>query len=395
MFKSLKKYKPIFSRQTFALVHVVFGDQIIYDLLYIAKKGNTLSISDSHFGLGYDDLAKKLNKNNPVILHFSGQSIINKKVSIQSNYSKEVLFGASPSDFYILEVKQGDFNFVSVARREIIDEVLQNFKSLGVFIVNFTLGPFVNVLLQELLPSQELITRDFILYFSNNKLLDFKSNDDNTSKIYKLGQDKLSNYQLSLFAALLNHLYPSDTINYDKSTLLENNNQFKQKKLFNTLGIAVLSFFLISLLLSYIVFDYYNNKYLDYEKQLYYLNNTYKQVKDLENEKTRKQAIVKASGVLSHRFVTQYLYNIGESIPETITLSELKFNPLLKKIKANEPLSVHKGVILISGKTTSSNALNNWIAVMKHLKWVKHIKIRNFLRDRHSALQFDLEIVYK
>lgn len=395
MLSELKKYRTIFTKKTFTLVEVIFGSIVTYNILLVSKRGDALTISSNYDGLEYDTLIKKLSKNQPVIVHFSGKNIINKKVASSSNYSKEILFGASFSDFYIFEVKQGDFNFVSVARRELIDTVLQNFKISGLYIVDFAFGPFVNVLLSGIISKDTLKTKGFTVFLSDGKLKDFEENMSESSGFYQIGDHNLNGVHLSLFATLLNYLYPSEYVNHDVSSILDNKNEFKLRRIFSVLGAFVLSFFLVSLLVSYVIYDYNTDKYFDYQKQLHYLNSTYEQVKGLEKEKDRKQAIVNESGVLSNHFITEYLYDIGVSVPNAITLSNLEFNPLTKKIKDSELILINKGIIRVSGKTKSSKELNEWLVILKKMNWLKNVEIRKFLRNRDNGLQFDLEIVYK
>jgi len=153
--------------------------------------------------------------------------------------------------------------------------------------------------------------------------------------------------------------------------------------------------FLATLLISYLLLGYYNDKYVAYEGQLYNLNDTYNQVKKLEQEKENKTKIVRESGILSQNFLSFYMYRIGNSIPDNVGLNTLRVYPLQKKIKNFDKIVLDTGIILITGTSDSSIQINSWVKDLKKEKWISKIEIMDFSKNRNKKNEFTLKIIVK
>lgn len=395
MIEKILKYKHIIFRRSFTLIDVVFGDANRYNVLFVNKKGDELFIDDCVLDLDFETLSKKINKNSPILLHFSGKGIISKKLSSKSNYLKEILFNSPPLDFYIYELNHNNINFVSVVRRDLANRVFNDFSKEGFIIIDYSLGPFIGALYKNISKEASYFSQNYLLNFKDEELIDFEESKAIGTKTYALGDEVINNNQIPLFSSLINCLYPNENVNYDNSFLRSNTLELKRKRIFNILGISILVFFLTSLISSFMIINYYNDKYLSYEEQLYYLNDTFADVKKLESDIIDKKAIINESGVLSKQFISFYLFEIGKSVPEDVIISELDFNPIIKKIKEGEPLKIKKQVMEISGISESSKTMNDWVKKLKNIDWIEHIEITNFSKNRKNDLEFELEITYK
>ncbi len=141
--------------------------------------------------------------------------------------------------------------------------------------------------------------------------------------------------------------------------------------------------------------NYYNDKYVSYESQLYNLNDTYNQVKKLESEKENKTKILQESGILNQNFLSFYMYRIVNSIPNNVGLNSLKVNPTQKKIKNFEKIIFETNTIIISGNSSSSMPINSWVKELKKEKWISKIEILDFSKSRNKKSEFTLKIVVK
>lgn len=385
--------KP-FQEKQYAIVGVVLGDIPMYNVLIIDKKSDALSIETSFSTEDFNVVKNKVNTSVPLLLNFYGKGIINKQVSAKGNYLKEVLFNASIDDFYIYELHQSQQNFISIVRKDVLEKFFALFLENKYLVVDYSIGPFVGVLFKGLSNESSIISADYELSFDENYLIGTQKLDAIT-KEYVLGEERISNTQVPLFSTLLHYLYPSDDFSYEAEFLKQNKKENLLKKTFNTVATVLGIFFLSALLISYLLLNYYNDKYVSYESQLYNLNDTYNQVKKLENEKQNKTKILQESGILSQNFLSFYMYRIVNSIPNNVGLNSLKVNPTQKKIKNFEKIVFETNTIIINGNSSSSMPINSWVKELKKEKWISKIEILDFSKSRNKKSEFTLKIVVK
>lgn len=392
----LDKLKNInlFQEKKFAVIGVVIADVTAYEVLIIDRISEQLSIADSFFTTEYNELKEKVGISTPILCNFSGKGIINKKVASKSNYLKDILFNADVDDFYIYEVNQGNQEFVSLARKNVLDTIFNQFREDKYLVLDYSIGPFVSVLFEKLIDQNSFLSGDYLLRFEEGLLAEYQKRID-SEETYILGKDKISSKQIVLFSTLLNHLYPLEVIRYDFEFLKLNKQELLLKKTFNN-GVVLLGiFFLGSLLISYLLLNYYNDRYITYESQLYNLNHTYEQVKKLEKEKQNKALVLQESGILKNAFLSYYIQEITESIPNEIILSSLVVNPNNKKIKNFEKIFFETNTILIEGDSKSSIPLNDWVKSLKKQDWLLKIEILDYNIKRKESGKFILKLIVK
>ncbi|WP_025667038.1 PilN domain-containing protein [Aquimarina megaterium] len=385
--------KP-FQEKQYAIVGVILGDTPIYNVLIVDKKSDALSVETSFSTEDFNVVKDKVNTSVPLLLNFYGKGIINKQVSAKGNYLKEVLFNASIDDFYIYELHQNQQNFISIVRKDVLEKFFALFLENKYLVVDYSIGPFVGVLFKGLSNTSSIISADYELSFENDYLIETQKLDTIT-KEYILGEEKINNIQVPLFSTLLHYLYPSDDFSYDAEFLKENKKENVLKKAFNTVATVLGIFFLSALLISYLLLNYYNDKYVSYESQLYNLNDTYNQVKKLENEKENKTKILQESGILNQNFLSFYMYRIVNSIPDNVGLNSLKVNPTQKKIKNFEKIIFETNTIIINGNSSSSMPINSWVKELKKENWISKIEILDFSKSRNKKSEFTLKIIVK
>ncbi|UII80127.1 hypothetical protein [Flagellimonas sp. CMM7] len=392
----LFKHIDIFNDKVFAVIGITLGDSIKYRALVLEKNKENLSIVKS-FAVGdFDEIKKEIKTNVPIILNFSGKGIISKKTRANGNYIKEVLFNGNPDDFYIYTVFQNAHNFVSICRKEVIDEQIHKFEKTKYKTIDYSIGPYVACLGKSMFKEDVLRLDDGELIFANGNITDHVRRTKESLVVkYKVGNNNLDGNEIVLLSSLLNNLYPSDIIDYDNELLSANLNDQKLKKVFDYCSVGTLALFLLTLLGSYMLLGHYNEKYVEYEKGLYHFNDNYSQIKKMEEDLINKRFIVENSGVLNKNFISFYINEIASSVPEGILLGNLKVNPLLKKVKGSEPISIGTNIILIEGETNNSFYLNQWVKKLKTKPWTNKIEILNLNKVDRNADLFSLKINIK
>ncbi|WP_298487854.1 hypothetical protein [uncultured Maribacter sp.] len=383
----------LFKESTYSVVGVVLGDIPVYNILICTKEKEELSISESVSTTDFSQIEKIVSKSKPLLLNFSGKGIVSKKVESNRNYIKEVLFNASSEDFYIYTLFEGKNNFVSIGRKEVIDIQFNLFKKAGYKPLDYSIGYFVSRLSKNIFNEEDAIILDTsTLEFKDDILISFNSYGD-PDKNYSFGEEILNSKDVVLLSTILNFLYSSDDIQYEKGFLDQNFKEQKNKKLFDYLALGSLVFFLITLFSSYLLLHYFNNEYVKYEQQLYHFNDDYFHIKNMEEDLLNKQFIAKNSGIMSSNFLSYYIHEIGSSTPSEIVLTNLKVNPISKKIKNKEEIKIEANTIFIMGEAKRSSSVNKWVKELKKNKWINSIEILNLNSDAKGNDIFSLKIV--
>lgn len=87
-----------------------------------------------------------------------------------------------------------------------------------------------------------------------------------------------------------------------------------------------------------------------------------------------------------------YVNAIIESLPTTILLSELNYQPLLKRIKAEKAIENEVNTILISGASTRSVSFSKWITSLEFFDWTRSVEILSYKDISKSTSDFSIKL---
>ncbi|NQY06581.1 MAG: hypothetical protein HRT68_10455, partial [Flavobacteriaceae bacterium] len=150
----------------------------VYHILQFKKTGNDIQLVELKEKVDFEAV-KGISKNTPLLLAFSGKGIISKKVGSKGNYIKDIIFSASVDDFFIYELQQEFHNYVSVARKDLILSEFEQFQEEGFQVLDYSIGPFVGIHLEQILNTNKLLVRDYHLSFQENTLENFVKSTEN------------------------------------------------------------------------------------------------------------------------------------------------------------------------------------------------------------------------
>jgi len=384
--------------EKFLCVEVIFeNDTKTYRAIEVARNKSSLSLINFFSANDLVSLIKKIPKNRPTTLSFTGQGIITKKIGNRANYHSELLFNADLEDFYWYEVPQIDQVYISVIRKKILFDEIEAFESHKIIILDVSVGPFVVSALKPLLPDySSIFTSNYILEFDGEKFKDFNKHSisDKKPNHYVIGEEKIGLEHIVPFSCLLNYLYPGQAIKADKNFLVPKRKEFQYKKIFNIIGLISLPFFLITLLISYLMLNHFQSEYLKSQVELGEESIAYNKLVVLEADKKNKETILNESGVNNSRFIAFYVSEITKDIPNEISLSELSVSPPVSKIKSKEKIQFANNLIRILGTAVSNTDFSEWIKKIKELDWVENLEIMDFGKDG-NANTFEIQIIIR
>ena len=149
---------------------------------------------------------------------------------------------------------------------------------------------------------------------------------------------------------------------------------------------------LLSLLINHFYHNSLNNDIAQLEMNLSVHNENLSLLERLSQEKMRKEQLIASAGVNSSSFLSYYLDKIAESIPKSITLSDMTVFPVVGKLKDKQKIEVNQKSIGIAGITPENVVLDDWIEKMDRFEWVESVELLNYLKSSEESAEFEIEI---
>lgn len=370
-------------------------DYEIYNLLTIKKRANKISMVSKQTFESFDALAKMSNKKIPLLIVIEGKGVLNKEINFENeadvNWQKNIDYNA----IYYTDLKGLKSNFISFCRKNIVEETTSKFQKNNFQIVDVYIGSFLAVLLNDVLKEEVLFSNDLRLEFENNKLISFaKQNETIKGTDYQIGEEIISNFFLPLYGAIIHFFVQPKEVSKTINSAL-NSEELIYKKAFRILGITMLGGFLVSLLLSYFLIQYYGTRNSELNQETVFSNQSYQLILSLEAQKEKKLNILKESGVLSPKFLSYYGYEIIKTIPVTISLNELNIIPLKEEYKENKKAFFDSKTIVVKGETFQESSFNHWLEGLKKMEWVHRFEIISLKKDKQNKSIFEIKITLK
>lgn len=382
----------------------------LFHLVNLKKEKSTIVIEQQVVGVNtITDLKEKIDVKIPLIISITGKGIINKKTDaapIDSNkiLLNKILPNANEAEFCIQKTLIDDKTiFVSVIRNSLLDEILNEFKTIGIdSIQECYLGPFAinNCLpiIDEKINNIQL--KNYKLGVKNGLIQDLNQDDTFTAEnVITIGDDTIQLEQLISFATAFSHFRNSLNSGIVNSTLLEElKSDFKEKRKFvsRTWGM-LLSFFFI-LLINYFVFNNYWTKNNEISSRLEINKSSLNRLDTLKNELQQKKVFMQQNGLMENSLTSFYADKLAESLPNSISWTSLEIHPVKKKEAnaENDLVQFENKIIRISGNCQYSLDLNDWMKHLKNFLWIDKLELLNYKQENaNDKGAFLLEIQLK
>lgn len=402
MLKFLDKYKLIKGQTAFG-VELVFNTKDSYTLIAIelksAKEG--IEVSRRFIDITMEELSKKNTKKLPVYFTIGGKGVIHKKVKAEENAPEQellnqVLPNASIKDFYLQKSKIEGFEYwISVVRKDVLDNLITKIKGVNLFGVQIFLGPFVLENTLQLLDKMTVLTTSHELLIENKNIIQL----DNLGSVsngeeYNVEGEVINSHELIAFGSAFNHFVPVvklEPIFCDQIKEIEA--EYLNRNKLMAVGFTIVAFFFVVVMVNLMVS---NSLESTHNKLQYQVNSKKKYVVELSKlneELKRKEQFIQGSGVARASKISYYTDQIALSVSEAIQLNQLFVNPLAKRINKAEDINFKFNSIKISGTVSRSIELNNWIKELKQYEWIAEINIISFIQDNFkTAGEFELEV---
>lgn len=364
-----------------------------FHVLTVKKKGSKISVLSRRNFESFEKLKSKIDQKLPILLVVDGKGVLNKEInySIEAdvNWKKNIDFNS----IYFTSYQTGNVDFISFCRKNSITDLINNFKKSNLQLIDIYVGSFLSALLQTSIKENNIVSGDLELEFEDERLIGFsKKNDSLIKKNYKIGDDDINSNELPLYGALLHFFIKPDNVSKTNDLNL-NTEEVVYKKAFNFLGVLMLVVFFTTLLISYILIQYYGAKNNELNLQNVYSNKSYQKIISLEKQREEKINIIKQSGSFSNKYLSFYAYEISKGVSNQISLNELSVFPADKEVKAEKIIHFESSTIRIKGTTFNEDELNQWLNDVKTKNWIKKFEIVSLKKDKNNNTLFEIKIV--
>ncbi len=364
---------------------------------YLILKKTKTEIDFGKHGIRINDLdalVKEVGTNHPILLHFTGKGILNRKTKFQENYRHTILLNANLSDFYFSDFLTENSAFSSVIRRDIVDETINHLTEKKLQIISISSGPFHTAFLSEILNKKELVVDQIILSFEENELVDFKKAENSEKDSILLGEERLSQELITCAALGAVFFNPNEKVIFPENEMIfqENYEEAKQKNIFTRFGMGMMLFFLTILFANYLYVGHLNKATVENSVYLEEYNDQLTQISVLEEEKMRKEKLLQSSGLLNRNFLSFYLMEMANSVPKEITFDEVVLRPLKDEIKQRQKIAFEEHLLLVNGRSKTSHILSQWIKRVQQEEWLSNVEILDYAYQGNEGY-FELEMI--
>lgn len=370
------------------------GDFEKVNYILVKKKKDELSITDSIKFNSIDEIKDDNISGIPIILTINTNKVLTKEVDLIDKNDSLLVKKAFPNinldEFYYQIWRLSDLSNISIVRKSYLNEIIDSLKvkkKINLSSIFIGLSTMENVV--------NHINNDSVLL--NGKIFDKISNsisssisDDSIN--YDVNSIKIKNTDLLSFSSIISFITNKNnfgTISQLNSTLKDKD---FQNSFFNKVSRFLIYSLLAILLINFIFFNYYFDKFNEINILSDQNNINVTNIESLKKSIIEKEKKIKEYAVPNTEKVSVITNEIIETIPTSVLLDEVQFQPIEKKGNIENPTTYFNNVILISGKTISNDEFTEWIDYISKIKKYNKVTIINFGKDENRDLSFTIKI---
>ncbi|MDG2275928.1 MAG: hypothetical protein P8L28_08805 [Flavobacteriaceae bacterium] len=368
-----------------------------FQVLEVIKKRKELVISKQENHYSQKAVLESLKNRKHLFLILNNEQILSKNIPTANISEDKLVKTAFPTiilqDFYVEILKNNTTSFIAICRKNVIDTLIQEYAAKGICVIDFSLGNLAIKNVQSYIQKSQISTSNACIILEDNKIdtIEIKTP---IQEIYHINGLEVPSKFILGFAGILS--YYSNEINTYSSTLKKRlTNIYKQQRFFS-LGLKYsLGFLFIVLLINFLVFSNYQKKVSKLQTELS-INETYKmQLTRLREIVTKKKKIVKSLTSASNSKVIWYVDEISKTVPSSLYLDEINYQPLEKPIKDEKPIVFKNDEITVKGISRNDEDLIAWKSSLEKQTWVEQISFINYGKGKSKKTSFDFIIYIK
>lgn len=398
--------KSYLVKSTVCGVECVCDDTNTFNYVIVQSKKNKIEITDRGQTLDANNIiaiAKK--KSAPITLAINGKGVIAKKILFSENDSLKLndliqqhFSTIQASEFYVQFYKNSNnTGYLVICRKIQVDDILKLFNNEKQIAVNVFLGPLIANAMANLTETFNRVDTSMQqLQLANGEVESIEPYSTSDRNNLTLGEMDIKPTELLAFASGFGYLTQQqnyETLDTSISNLYKTHSEGIKLRIL--LFSAITFLFVVSIINSVIFFQKFEeNNELGTELNLYESKNS--QITELLENYQKKKTLIEQTGIFEDKKLSVYADKIASTLPESILLRDLYFNPQTEETEEDSLVSFNNGQLIIKGNCSKSLLLNEWVNVLKSQSFVKNINLENFIYNAEGHLpNFTLKIETK
>jgi sulfur carrier protein ThiS len=385
MIKHLIKYGTKFSA-------VEYADDGQFFFLQLKRKQKELTIASKGEMSDFESLLKELQGQKHLFLIVNNEQVLTKKVANNHTSEERLVKSAFPnialSDFYYRVHTNAQEAFVSISRKEYIDEVIERFSTQKISVIDFSLGSLSLQTITNLIDQGEIATSNAVLKVEEQAITAIEKQAVSETK-YTINELEISNKHLLSLAGIVTYYSGGDS---SDSTQKQLQLTYVQKRFFDLGFKFVLGFLFVSLLINFLVFSSYQRKESLYTNELQINEAKKKELTSLKDLVSRKKKLVESISSSADSRVVWYFNEISASVPSTISLKNMSYQPVEGSIKEDKKIRFKEQTIEVSGESIYDKDFTKWISSLEQKEWIEEVSYVNYGRGKKTKTSFDFII---
>lgn len=386
----------VFGKLYCGIEHSIVEGKHSLNYLLLKKQKQEFSLEKEGSSANITEFKKLLKKEQPVFVIINNEHVITKTLPNKIEPQKAVQ-SAFPNldinDFYYEVHSTKENIFVSICRREYADGLISEYEAVSIHVIDFSLGSLISTQILPYIEDAKICTSNSQLIIKNKEITEIIKTDAPTNETYFINDLEIKGASINCLSGILCY-YTEISKTKGSFAVLKNKLRadFIQKQLFN-LGLrAALGIIFIVLLSNFLIFSNYRDKINILNIEIEIGENNKVKLFALKNEVDKKEKIINEISMVEGSKLSMYFDIIGATIPKTMQLDKLSYQPLTKKIKNKKQIIYSKEVIIIKGVTLKSNDFSNWITVLEKEKWIKSILVLSYGIGKQKSSEFEIKI---
>lgn len=375
---------------------LVNGNAVYYGI-ELKKSKNQVEVEHNFQYDNLNEVSRHIPKCKAVFLVINNDFIITKKIKSVDTEILRLVHQAFPNikidDFYYEVLKQNNIHFVSICRKMYLDKLLNDYHLNNISVVDFSLGNLMLSSIANLISEKVIYTINARITKEDNQIHSIDIAEDLTDSSYTFNDTNLTNKELLNFSSALS------LITNKKQTVSAFNNKeqvlmsrFKEKRFFTQFTKTGLSFLFMALLINFFLFSNYYDKANRLRETSQVLETSKSNIMSLSTKVKKSQKLVEDVLKTNASRSSFYADALIKDIPESIVLTQLNYQPLLKKIKADKPIDNDANIIIVSGTSSERILVSEWISTLETMNWIQYIEILSFDDTQKSTSSFSFKI---
>lgn len=382
----MSKFTQIWHPRSLIVVFLDFGQGSCTISAGKIQFGSSVNQVFESFG-DLNEVVSHFGKYKPYHIHVLGAGILSRKIESSGAYQQDLIMNGNPNEFLFTTFDDGNNMAVSFCRKALISDYLKQFEAEKWHLYGLSCGysPICGII------EDESITTEFEIELKNDQIVSFKRSGKVKDKT-TWRSEFWTTQSLITESIRMNRASEKKWIvdgEEDGDASRENVHQYNQ---FKIVGIGIVGTIFLALIVNYFYQNNLNDQVAQLEMNLSVHTENISMLDRLSQEKIRKEQLINNAGVNASSFLSYYLDQIGESVPKSITLSDMTIFPVVGKLKAKQRVEVNQEQIWVAGITKDNEVLDNWIEKMDRFEWVKSVELLNYLKSTDDWAEFELQI---